>query len=143
MQNEEWRMQKRGGMAGKAPRDIQERTFEFGVRIVRLADRLPKTLAAAAIGRQVLRSGTSIGANMEEAHGAETKRDFIHKTNIAYKEARETFYWLGLIDAAILPKDGEVLTLRQEGDEIIRILHAILRKARSSQAPARAPKSMR
>jgi four helix bundle protein len=119
-------------MTDKAPRNIQERTFEFGVRIIRLVDRLPRTLAASEIGRQLLRSGTSIGANMEEAKGAETKRDFIHKTSIAYKEARETYYWLGLISAAILLNDKEVCALRQECDEIIRILHAILRKSRAS-----------
>jgi four helix bundle protein len=127
----------------KAPRDIQERTFEFGVRIVKLVDRLPRTLAATEIGRQVLRSGTSVGANMEEAKGAESKRDFIHKTNTAYKEARETYYWLGLIDAAILPGDKEVLALRQECDEIIRILHAILRKSRANLREARSANSRR
>ena len=121
-------------MNTKAPRDIQDRTFEFGVRIVRMVNRLPRTLAAVEIGRQVLRSGTSIGANMEEAKGAESRRDFIHKTNTAYKEARETYYWLNLIHAVILIDDKEVHALRQECDEIIRILHAILRKARSPKS---------
>ncbi|HLF25639.1 MAG TPA: four helix bundle protein [Anaerolineae bacterium] len=129
-------MQKGGNVASKAPRNIQERTFEFGLRIVRLVDRLPRTLSATEIGRQMLRSGTSVGANMEEAKGAESRRDFIHKTSTAYKEARETFYWLSLIDAAVLCRDQEVLSLRQECDEVIRILHTILRKARSSQQAA-------
>ena len=120
-------------MADEKPRDIQERTFDFGVRVVKLLNRLPRTLSGAEIGRQVLRSGTSIGANMDEAQGAESKRDFIHKTSTAYKEARETYFWLGLIDAAILPSDKDVLALRKECDEIIRILHAILRKSRASQ----------
>jgi len=75
-------MEKGANVNGEAPRNIQERTFEFGVRIVKLVDRLPRTLSATEIGRQVLRSGTSVGANMEEAKGAETKRDFIHKTGI-------------------------------------------------------------
>ena len=70
---------------------------------------------------------------MEVAQGAESRRDFIHKTNTAYKEARESYYWLGLIDAAILSNDKDVQILRQECDEIIRILHAILKKSRSSQ----------
>jgi four helix bundle protein len=126
-------VEKGGAMNNKPPRDIQARTFEFGVRIIHLVNRLPRTLAATELGRQVLRSGTSIRANMEEAQGAESKRDFIHKANIAYKESRETHYWLGLIEAAVLPKDKEVFALRQECDEILRILHAILRKARSSQ----------
>jgi len=139
MENAEWR--KGANVNGKAPRNIQERTFEFGVRIVKLVDRLPRTLSATEIGRQVLRSGTSVGANMEEAKGAETKRDFIHKTGIAYKEARETYYWLNMIDAAILPNDKEVLALRQECDEIIRILHTILKKSRASVRQDRPVKS--
>ncbi|HEY4691479.1 MAG TPA: four helix bundle protein [Anaerolineae bacterium] len=134
-------METGGIVSDSAPRDIQERTFEFGVRIIKLIDRMPRTLAAAEIGRQILRSGTSVGANMEEAKGAESKRDFVHKTNTAYKEARETYYWLGLIDAAILPKDKEVCTLRQECDEIIRILHAILRKSRANMRGSYTAKS--
>lgn len=71
----------------ETPFDIQERTFQFGVRIVKFVDRLPRTLSATELGRQLLRSGTSIAANMEEAKGAESRNDFIHKVNIAYKEA--------------------------------------------------------
>ena len=136
-------MKKGGVMANQAPRDIQERTFEFGIRIVKLVDRLPRTLSATEIGRQVLRSGASIGANMEEAKGAESKPDFIHKTSTAYKEARETYYWLGVIDAAILINDKEVLALRQECDEIIRILHAILRTSRANLRQAKPSRSRR
>ena len=136
-------MKKGGVMANQAPRDIQERTFEFGIRIVKLVDRLPRTLSGTEIGRQVLRSGTSIGANMEEAKGAESKPDFIHKTSTAYKEARETYYWLGVIDAAILINDKEVLALRQECDEIIRILHAILRTSRANLRQAKPSRSRR
>src|SRR3972149_9309633 len=89
MRNEEG-----GAMASQAPKDIQERTVEFGIRIVKLVDRLPRTLSGTEIGRQVLRSGTSVGANMEEAKGAESKPDFIHKTSTTYKEAREKTHCL-------------------------------------------------
>ena len=130
-------------MANQAPRDIQERTFAFGIRIVKLVDRLPRTLSDTEIGRQVLRSGTSVGANMEEAKGAESKPDFIHKTSTAYKEARETYYWLGVIDAAILTNDKEVLALRQECDEIIRILYTILRTSRANLRKAKPSRSRR
>ena len=117
--------------------DIQERTFRFGVRIIKFVDKLPHTLSAAEIGKQLLRSGTSIAANMEEANGAESKSDFIHKVSIAYKEARETRLWLGLIKAAILPDAAEVTELHIECDEIVRILFAILRTARSNRATPR------
>ena len=114
--------------------DIQQRTFQFGVRIIKFVDKLPRTLSATELGRQLLRSGTSIAANMEEANGAESKSDFIHKVSIAYKEARETRLWLGMIEAANLTTAAEVKELHAESDELVRILFAILRKARSSRA---------
>ncbi len=114
--------------------DIQERTFKFGVRIIKFVDKPPRTLSATELGKQLLRSGTSIAANMEEANGAESKGDFIHKVSIAYKEARETRMWLDMIKAAILPNATEVIDLHAECDEIVRILFAILRKARSTRA---------
>jgi four helix bundle protein len=116
------------------PFDIQERTFQFGVRIIKFVDKLPRTLSATEIGRQLLKSGTSIAANMEEANGAESKSDFIHKVSIAYKEARETRLWLGMIEAAKLTEVIEVKELYAESDELVRILYAILRKARSTRA---------
>ena len=64
--------------------------------------------------------------------GAETKRDFIHKVSVAYKEARESRYWLAMIKATVLKSDGELGTLWKESDELVRILFAILRKSRGS-----------
>jgi four helix bundle protein len=113
--------------------DIQDRTFKFGVRIIKFVDKLPRTLSATELGKQLLRSGTSVAANMEEANGAETHSDFIHKVSIAYKEARESRVWLGMIRAAILPDVAEVQELHAECDEIVRILFSILRKARSNR----------
>src|SRR3989339_1766839 len=81
---------------------IQERTLEFAVRILKFADKLPKSVGGAVIAKQLIRSGTSIGANMEEADGAASKNDFINKVTIARKEARETHYWLQLIKKAEL-----------------------------------------
>lgn len=66
--------------------DIQDRTFKFGVQIIKFVDKLPRTLSATELGKQLLRSGTSIAANMEEANGAESKSDFIHKVSVAYME---------------------------------------------------------
>ena len=112
-----------------APRNIQERTFEFGIRIIRLVDRLPRTIAGMKIGQQLIESGPSVGANMQEADAAESKKDFIHKTGIALKEAQESHYWLRLIDDALLPNDAEVKALIQEVYELSRILGAIKRSA--------------
>jgi len=110
-------------------RDIQERAFVFGVWVVNLVNRLPRTIAGNAIGQQLIRAGTAVGANMEEAHAAESKRDFIHKTGIALKEAREAHYWLRLVQAALTPDDGEARALTREAHEIALILGAIKRNA--------------
>ncbi len=120
-------------MGTRSDIDIKDRTFKFGVRIIKFVDQLPRTLSATELGKQLLRSGTSIAANMEEANGAESRSDFIHKVSIAYKEARESRMWLGMIKAAILPNASEVQELHAECDELVRILFAILRQARSSR----------
>jgi four helix bundle protein len=119
-------------MKGGGRFDIQDRTFEFAVRVVRLVDRLPRTVASVEIGRQVVRSATSVGSNVEEADAAESKQDFIHKMSVAHKEARETRYWLRVIQAALLKADDEVQVLIQESDELVRILYAIIKNARQS-----------
>ena len=118
-------------MTKEKPFDIKERTFEFGVRIVRLVNTLPRTVAGVKVGDQLVKSGTSIGANVEEADGAESKRDFIHKMSIARKEARETRYWLRIVRATGLSKDAqEVNDLLEESDELVRILSAIIKSAK-------------
>lgn len=76
---------------------IDKRSFEFGLRIVHLVNRLPRTTAGFAVGNQLIRSGTAIGANIQEAMGGHTKSDFTYCMNIAKKEARETKYWLKII----------------------------------------------
>jgi len=118
---------------GRAPQDIQKRTFDFGVRVVELVDRMPRTLSGELLAKQLLRSGTSVGANMQEADGAESKKDFIHKVSIAYKEARESRHWLATIQATIMKEDTEIFTLLKESDELVRILFTILRNSRQSR----------
>ena len=73
---------------------IVERTFEFAVPLVGVLRMLPRTTPGFELGKQLIRSGTSIGANVEEAQGARTKPEFINSMNIAKREARETRYWL-------------------------------------------------
>jgi len=114
------------GTNEEKPYDIGERTFLFGVRVVRLVGQLPRTVAGYAIGRQVVRAGTSVGANVEEADAAESKRAFIHKMAIARKEAKETRFWLRIILKTPLLDIPEAHALLQESDELIRILSAII-----------------
>ncbi len=101
---------------------IEERTYQFALRVIRMVRALPEDYGSQAIGRQVLRSGTSIGANVEEAIGASSKRDFANKMSIAAREARETHYWLRLIkDSQLMP--GKLIEpLIQEALEIKKIL---------------------
>ena len=114
-------------------RDIRERGFLFACRIVKLYQFLAKRRGSAEVlGRQVLRSGTSIGANLEEAAAGHSKADFISKCNIALKEARETLYWLRLlIEAEIVPAK-RLTELANESDELVAILTTIVKKSRSS-----------
>ena len=101
---------------------LDARTYKFALQIIRLVSALPRTTTADVLGRQVLRSGTSIGANVEEAFASSTRREFSHTLTIALKEARETHYWLRLIKDAGLVPIGQIDPLIQEAFEIKQIL---------------------
>lgn len=114
----------------KSKNKIQERTYDFSLRIIKLVQALPQNNAGFVLGKQLLRSGTSIGANVEEAIGAFSKEDFTYKMSIALKEARETNYWLRLIkDAELLNTDllGPII---EESVEIRKILTAIVKTSK-------------
>ena len=119
-------------MAYKPP-DIRERTFQFSMEIIKYIEKIPHTRAGNAIANQLIRSATSIGANAQEALAASSKADFIYKTNIALREARETQYWIRLLKESNLVSDKEIETLFQESDEITRILGAIVSTARGKR----------
>lgn len=109
-------------------RDIKGRTFNFGLRIIDMSQHLPNTRAGNVIGKQVLRSGTSIGANVEEATAACSTNDFAYKMNIALKEARETHYWLRLLACSRVMDEERLGEVIQEADEIKRVLGSIVSK---------------
>lgn len=111
---------------------LEERTYHFALRVVRLAQALPDNVVGRRVGDQVLRSGTSIGANVEEAIGALSRRDFAHRMSIAWREARETHYWLRLIRDSELLKPAQMEPLIQESLEIKRILGKTASTARKS-----------
>ena len=110
--------------------DIKERTFNFGVRIINLTDHLAESKAGKVLGNQVLRSGTSIGANVEEAHASYSRAEFIFKMNISLKEARETHYWLRMMKASNMVKPNRLDDILGEADELKKILGAIVSKSR-------------
>jgi four helix bundle protein len=112
------------------PQDIGERVFNFAVRILKMTQSLQKTYVNIAILNQIIRSATSIGANIEEARGAHTKTDFTYGMNIAKKEARETFYWLRLIAEMNHLFSNKLELLLRENEEIIKILTSIVKKAK-------------
>jgi four helix bundle protein len=108
-------------------RDIEKRTFDFAVRIIKLCQVLDeKSGVAKVLRKQLLRSGTSIGANIEEAQAGQSKADFIHKNSIALKEDRETYYWLKLLVASEILPPEKPGSIQNEAQELTRILGAIL-----------------
>jgi len=115
----------------KTARDIQDRSFEFACRIVRLTEHIyrRRSLAARVIARQLLDAGSSIGANLEEATSAQSKPDFISKCSIAGKEARESRYWLRLLTACKLVDPKRLSPLVMEAGEIVAIVTTIVKKA--------------
>ena len=115
-------------------RDIQERCFAFACRVVALNDELyTRGASARQIGSQLLRSGTSIGANVEEADAAQSRADFISKLTIGLKEARESLYWLRLLDRTgkLQPQD-DPLTLLTNADRLTAILTTIVKNTRAN-----------
>ncbi len=101
--------------------DIAERLVHIAIRIIRIVDELPDTIAGRHVAGQLLRSGTSAGANYEEARGAESKRDFLHKLGISLKEILETLYWLRLVAGAKLIAEP-LADIVGEVEELCRIL---------------------
>jgi four helix bundle protein len=102
--------------------DMRARTKAFAVRVIRMTTALPPGKASDVLGRQVLKSGTSIGANYREAHRASSRKQFISMMEIAQREADETLYWLELIDAAGLIPSQRLGPLMAEGKELLAIL---------------------
>ena len=112
------------------PPHITERTFAFAVRIIRLCQYLEKQgRVSRTLANQLLRSGTSIGANTEEAQAGQSKADFIAKMSISRKESRETLYWLRLLEATQLVDKHMITEIIKESDELVRILTTIVKSA--------------
>ncbi len=109
---------------------IQSKSFEFALHIISLYSQLQNS-PASGISRELLKSGTSIGANIEEAIGGQSKKDFLSKVSIALKEARETRYWIRLLDESGLT-DIDLKDYLAEVIEIINILSAMVKTTRKN-----------
>ena len=112
--------------------DIVDKSYKFALKIIKLVNLLPKSTSGAVISNQIMKAGTSIGANVEEAQGASSKKDFTNKMTISKKEARETRYWLRLIKDSGILEVVIVENLIKECDEILKILTAIVKTSKEN-----------
>ena len=115
-------------------RDIEERAFHLASDVIKFCERksATSTYATQRLYVQLRDAVTSVGANLEEAAAAQSKPDFVSKTSIALKEARETLYWLRLLAESDDTLRSAIEPMRRESNEIVAILTSIVRKARSN-----------
>jgi len=110
--------------------ELEDRTKQFAIAVVKDVLGFPRNVAAEVVGRQVLRSATSMGANYREANRAESRQDFIHKVGLAEKEAAETQYWLEICLAVKLGRPEAIQARNVEAGELLAILLTIGKNAR-------------
>jgi four helix bundle protein len=118
-------------------KDLPERTYQYGRRVIALFDALPNTKPAQTLGMQLLRAGTSVGANYSEADFGRSKAEFIAKMGDCLKELGESRFWLRNIYDSALIKPARIQPLRDETEELIRIFITIIRRAKKT--PGRNP----
>ena len=111
--------------------ELKARTKQFALRIIKLVSALPETQAGRAIGNQLVRSGTSVGANYRAACRARSKAEFISKICVVAEEADESAFWLELIIESRLMTEKSVLPLHKEAEELVAIFTASGRTAKS------------
>lgn len=119
-------------MVGAGKNIVKDKSFDFAVRVVRLYQYLLKEKKEPVLSKQILRSGTSVGAMVREAEHAETKNDFKHKMAIAQKEINETIYWLELLKATDYLSEEEFSSIHSDATEIIRLITSIIKTAKSN-----------
>ncbi|TMM29543.1 four helix bundle protein [Polaribacter aestuariivivens] len=113
---------------------IQTKSYNFAVRIVKLYKHLSQEKKEFVLSKQLLRSGTSIGANVEEAIGGQSRKDFFAKLTIAYKEARESHYWIRLLKDTDFLSDKESESLTTDIEEILKIIGSIQKTIRNTNS---------
>jgi four helix bundle protein len=102
------------------------KSFQFAVRIVKLYKYLNNNKKEFVLSKQLLRSGTSIGTNVREAHNGESSSDFIHKLGIAQKECDETIYWIELLKETDYLTESEFLSIQEDATELLKIIKSII-----------------
>jgi four helix bundle protein len=117
---------------GRFQGDLPARSFEFAKQIVSLSAAMPQNNVGWVLGKQVLRSGTSIGANIHEADHAFSVSDFAHKCSLARKEASETWYWLRLCVECDVLGGEQAHAAIGEADELVRVLGSLVKKMQES-----------
>ena len=113
--------------------NLKQRTREFALRIIKLVESLPNTPTARVIGNQLLRCGTSVGANYRAACRARSKAEFISKMGIVEEEADESIYWIELLIDTNLVNQNRVTDLIDEGNQIVSIIVSSINTARNSK----------
>ncbi len=113
--------------------EVKRRARDFAIRVVRLVEALPKTRSADIIGKQLLRSGTSVGANYRASCRARSQADFIAKMGIVEEEADEKIYWIELLVDSGLMKRARVAGLLYEADQIVALVVSSIKTARSNK----------
>ena len=111
--------------------DFKKRTKEYSLRVIRLVESLPEDRVSRILGDQLLRAGTSVGANYRSSIRAKSRADFISKMNVVEEECDESLYWMELLIAAGQAAPGRLEALMQEGGEIVSIVVASIKTARS------------
>lgn len=111
---------------------VQTKSYAFAIRIIKIYQFLCENKKEFVLSKQLLRCGTSVGANIEEAIGAQSDKDFYAKLTIAYKEARETHYWIRLLKDTDYLTEVEYKSLLKDIDELLRIIGSIQKTLRNS-----------
>ena len=128
------RQKKAAGVADAvmSTEDFRKRTFQFGIRVIRLVQALPKSDVGRVIGNQLLRSGTAVGANYRAAVRARSRAEFIAKMGIVEEECDESLYWLEMVAELQMLPSGRLSDLKGEGIEFLSIVVASIRTARGN-----------
>lgn len=124
--------------------EMKERTKRFALRVIKLVDALPSTTSAQVLGKQLLRSGTSVGANYRSACRAKSPADFISKLSIVEEEADESIYWMELLVDSNLVKESLLANLINEADQVVAIIVSAIKTSKQKRNPKSAipiPKS--
>ena len=119
-------------MMDKIKKDsVRDKSYAFALRMIKMYQHLTKDKQEFILSKQVLRSGTSIGANIEEASGAQSNKDFLAKMAIAYKEARETHYWLRLLHDSGYFTENAAISILNDCEELLKMLASIKKTTQS------------